>query len=230
MNATGALRTPRLTASVGQSKTTGLLGVILVTPHPSETPESKTLASQVLKHSMGRGQVALAALGADPRRGFVSAASAKHAGGLRACSVVATRVSGCTAKASGAQDVRFSPVGQTVSEVDDAASACTNNDGVGGVTKRSVQSGSSASRRRRLGGGEEVLSRGGSVTWGGDAARAAWWRIDGAAQPRRAAAGCAVGEQVKATGAFGAAAADGWRWAVEDDGAFGGNFGDAQAI
>ena len=136
-------------------------------------------------------------------------------GGLRSCVVVSVRVSGCTAKDSGAQVGRFSPVGHTVSEVDDAASACTNNDGQGGVTKRSVDPGWWASRRRRLGGGEEVSSRGGSVTAGDEAARAAWWRIDGAAQQRRTAAGCAVGKQVKATGAFGAAAADGWRWADE---------------
>src|SRR5690242_21807813 len=155
---------------------------MLVTPHLSRVLKSKTLASRVLKPPVGRGQVPWAAPGAGPRRGFLSAASATHTGGLRACSVMATWVSGCTAKVSGARVGRFSPVGHTVSEIDDAASACTNNDGRGGVTKRSVHSGCWASRRRRLGGGEEVVSRGGSVTRVGEAARAAWWRSDGAAQ------------------------------------------------
>jgi len=57
-----------------------LLGVILVTLKPSRVLESKALASRVLKHSAGRGQVAMTASGAGPTRGCLSAASAPHSG------------------------------------------------------------------------------------------------------------------------------------------------------
>jgi hypothetical protein len=51
-----------------------------VTPKLSGLLESKALASRVLKHSTGRGQVAWASWGAGQTRGCLSAASATHSG------------------------------------------------------------------------------------------------------------------------------------------------------
>jgi hypothetical protein len=51
-----------------------------VTPKLSWVHESKALASRVLKHSAGRGQVALASWGTGPTRGSFSAGCATHSG------------------------------------------------------------------------------------------------------------------------------------------------------
>jgi len=118
-------------------QTAGLLGVILVKPKLSGVLVSKALASRVLKHSTGRGQVAWAVPGAGSAWGCVSAASATHSGWppvVRGRIDRGQRVHGQSFRLSGPalQVHRAERVGCG----DDAASACTNKVGQGGDTKR----------------------------------------------------------------------------------------------
>ena len=163
--------------------TAGLLGVILVTPHPSWVLGSKALASRVLKHSAGRGQVAWATVGAGSARGCFSAASATHSGWppvLRGRIGKGQRVHGQSFRRSGPG--LLVPGAERVGSGGDAASARINKVGYGGLSSGSVQRSWSAPRARGLDGGQQAFSASGTVTVGGEAARAAWGPVDGAAQ------------------------------------------------
>jgi hypothetical protein len=111
-----------------------------VTPKLSGVLVSKALASRVLKHSTGPGEVAWAVWGVGPSRRCLSAALATHSGWP---SVLLGRI-GKGQRVHGQGFRRSGPAllihgAERVGQVDDAASACINKIGRGDVATQSVQ-------------------------------------------------------------------------------------------